>query len=135
MREKFNPKGVYVFEDYGIHRSKWLKIKEDVISNSLKSQIVKNKHELSDEQVWYLYDRLLQEKYNKLYKRPPIDSIQLNMYVYCDYEGFGRGSVVKIFKDEELMLVKFDKIDLPTMCSSRDKCTVHDEVKRKITRL
>ena len=89
---------------------------------------------LNDKQIWFLYDKLLQEKYNHLYKRDKLVNPKVGDYVYCDYEGFGRGTITKMF-DESLMLIKFDNRALPTMCSSSSMTTVHDDVKRKITRL
>lgn len=121
-------------ESYGISKVMWREIKERVISLKLSSNKVQDYYELDSKQVWFLYDKLLQEKYNHLYKREKLVNPKVGDYVYCDYEGFGRGTIELMFSDN-LMLVRFDDRGLPTMCNSDSMVTVHDEVKRKITRL
>ena len=122
-------------ESYDLTKLQWRKIKKDTLTNNLRSEVVRKKYQLSDKQVWFLYDRLLQEKYNNLYLRKKLIEPREKDYVYCNYDGYGRGTITRIHVKEKLMLVKFIKRDLPTMCSSINMCTVHDEIKRKITRL
>lgn len=119
---------------YDIDRLKYREIKEYVIDNECSSDEVKSRFNLDSKQMWFLFDKLLQEKYNHLYKREKLTKVSMSDYVYCDHEGFGRGIIMSIF-DEDLMLVKFDKRELPTMCSSSTFVTVFDEVKRKLTKL
>ena len=122
-------------KDYGLTNKEWSEIKEDVIAKELKSNTTMRKYNLDDKQIWFLYDRLLQEKYNHLYKRSKLINPKMGDYVYCDYDGFGRGIVKGFSKDESLMIVKFDKRPLKTMCDCKLMITVHDDIKRKITRL
>lgn len=122
------------YVSYDKTKLQWKEIQEDVKNNEINSLDAIKKYKLSSEQLWFLYDKLLQEKYNHLYKREKLVNPKVNDFVYCDYDGFGRGTIVKMFEDN-LMLVEFDKRDLPTMCDSKLCITVHDEVKRKITRL
>ena len=129
-------------ESYGLTKREWGVIKEDVIRNQLTNIQVSEKYEfedkeditLSSKRVWFLYDKLLQEKYNHLYKRDKLVDPILNDFVYCDYDKYGRGKIVSLLSGD-LMLVEFLKRDLKIMCSSKDMVTVHDEIKRKITRL
>lgn len=124
-----------MFKDYGLHRSKWVEIKEDVMANQLKSKEVIEKYDLDSKQVWFLYDKLLQEKYNHLHKRDKLVDPKVGDFVYCDTDGFGRGVVYSFSLDETIMIVKFDKRPLNTFCDAKSMCTNFDEVKRKITRL
>ena len=124
-----------MYKDYGIDKREWNTIKEDVINNELKNKDVINKYRLDSEQVWFLYDKLLQEKYNHLYKREKLVNPKLNDYVYCEYKDFGRGEIISISIDKTIMIIKFNNRELQTMCSAIDMITIHDGVKRKITRL
>jgi len=127
-------------ESYGITKVEWNNIKKEVIANQTKSDEAITKYEferndkLCSKRVWFLYDVLLQEKYNHLYKRDKLVNPKVGDYVYADSDGFGRGTIVSLNSDN-LMLVKFDNRELNTMCNSRDMVTVHDDVKRKITRI
>jgi len=56
---------------------------------------------------------------------------KLNNRVYCNDKEFGYGNIVQRFSNN-LMLVKFDKRELNTMCDSKLMVTVHDNIKRKI---
>ena len=133
-------------ESYGITKKDWYKIRDDVKANNINSVDVSVKYNfkldkdgkidlrLQCNRLWFLYDKLLQEKYNHLYKRDKLVNPKVGDYVYCDYEGFGRGTITKMFEDG-LMLVKFDKRKLPTMCDSKSCVTVHDDIKRKISKI
>lgn len=123
-----------MYKDYGLSKREWTKIKEDIISNELNNIQVKKKYDLNHNQVQFLYDKLLQEKYNHLYKREKLVNPQKGDFVYCDYEGFGRGVIAELHSGD-LMSVKFDKRGLNTMCSSDSMVTVFDDLKRKITRI
>jgi len=120
--------------DYDITKHKWRSIKNEVIKHKLTSKEVTAKYELDTKQLRFLYDRLLQEKYNDLYIREKLINPKENDYVYCNYDNFRRGKILKLLSSD-LMLVKFDIRELNTMCSSKHMTTVHDDIKRKITRL
>ena len=124
------------FYAYGIHRRQWKVIKEEVLSENLTSVEIAKRYELDERQKWFLFDNLLQGKYNNLYKRDPLtkNDIKIGQYVYCDQEGFGRGSIVGVF-DFNKMLVKFDNREFSTMCDSEKMVTIHDDKKRKLTKL
>ena len=139
----FKEKNIYSLnaESYGITKIEWNSIKKSVVDKQIKSDkaikefnLDREDKELCSKRVWFLYDKLLQEKYNHLYTREKLINPKIDDFIYCDYEAFGRGTVVKLFEDD-LMLVKFDKRDLNTMCSSKLLITVHDDIKRRITRL
>ncbi len=136
MKIKFKEKNIYSLksESYEIEKIQWYRIRDDVVKNNLDSSLVFIKYGLNEKQMWFLFDTLLQEKCNHLYKREKLKKVSLNDYVYCNHEGFGRGVVMSIFEDD-LMLVKFDKRELPTMCSSSTFVTVFDDIKRKLTKL
>ena len=124
------------FYAYGIHRRQWKVIREEVLNEQFNADEVIKRYELDERQKWFLFDNLLQGKYNHLYKRDKLEptDIRIGQYVYCDYPEFGRGSIVGVF-DFNKMMVKFDDRDLSTMCDSEKMITVHDDIKRKITRL
>lgn len=124
-----------MYKDYEISKPLWRKIKEDVLKNSLDSEIVKNKYNLNKKQIWFLYDRLLQERYNHLYKRDKIVDPKVGDYVYCDYDGFGKGEIKQFSFDKTIMMIKFDDRHLETFCDAKAMCTIFDGIKRKITRL
>ena len=134
---------------YEITKVQWNIIKKEVVDKQLThieaiekyklNIVIRDDKEVVDNdicklRVWFLYDVLLQEKYNHLYKREKLTSAVLNDFVYCDYDGFGRGEIVAIYSDN-LMAVKFKARKLNTMCSSSTFTTVHDGIKRKITKL
>ena len=123
-----------MYEPYGIHKKVWNKYKTLVIDNNYNSNKLKEEFKLDDRQIWFLFDKLLQKKYNRLYNRESIKEEELreNLYVYNDE--LGRGYIYKILKDG-LMTVKFDNNKLLTMCSSVNMTTVYDDKKRKLTRL
>ena len=121
-------------ESYGISKIQWNAIKKDVVKNQIKSDddMFKN---FDSKQIWFLYDVLLKEKYNHLYKREKLVDQKVGDFVYCAYEGFGRGTIKSFSLDKTIMVVKFDKRELTTFCDAKLMVTTHDEVKRKITRL
>lgn len=121
-------------EVYGIKKAEWRKLKSEVLQFGFTSDDMKKNFGLNDIQVWFLFDRLLQKKYNNLYIRNEISNPKVGDYVYCDFDGFGRGVIVEL-NSENIMSVKFENRDLNTMCSSKDMITIFDEVKRKITKL
>ena len=137
-------------ESYGISKVQWNTIKKEVIKYELDSVRAIEKFNLYDivndgridwnedlckKRVWFLYDILLQEKYNHLYKREKLVNPKVGDFVYADYEGFGRGEIVNICDTEKIMAVKFKKRNFPLLCSSVDMVTIHDNIKRKITKL
>ncbi len=135
-------------ETYGINKIEWKKIKEDVLSNELNSKVVSSKYKflynsttkeddsfLENKRLWFLYDTLLQEKYNHLYKREKLVNPQACDFVYCDYPDFGRGMIRHFSLDGSIMVIKFDKRPLNTFCDAKLMCTNFDDVKRKITKL
>jgi len=124
-----------MYKDYGLSKKEWRDIKEDVLSNEMKSSDVKKKYDLDEKQTWFLYDRLLQEKYNHLYKREKLVDPQVGDFVYCDFDGFGKGKIVSISKEETYMDVKFEKRPYNTMFNTRTMITDFDGIKRKATRL
>jgi len=124
-----------MYKDYGLTNREWSKIKEEVIDKELKSVQVKKKYNLDSKQIWFLYNKLLQEKYNHLYKRDKLVNPKVGDFVYCDYDGFGRGVIHSFSLDKSIMIVKFDKRELTTFCDSKLMVTVFDNVKRKITRV
>ncbi len=128
--------------NYKLSKLEWSKISKDVRENNLSSKEVTEKYNLIDSEdeilvyrrLWFLYDVLLQEKYNNLYKRRVINDVKEGMNIYCDYIGYGKGKIVKLLSNN-LMIVKFEKREINTMCSSKLLITTHDSIKRKITRL
>ncbi len=124
-----------MYKDYGLDKREWNKIKDSVINKHPTSIQIKKEFGLSSIQVWFLFDKLLQEKYNHLYKRDKLVDPKVGDFIYCDYEGFGRGVVHSFSLDETIMIVKFDKRPLNTFCDAKSMCTNFDDVKRKITRL
>ena len=137
-------------ESYGISKVRWKDIKERVIASDMDSEsaikrfmlyhtikdgILVLDEDLCKKRLWFLYDILLQEKYNHLYKRDKLVNPKEGDFVYCDYEGFGRGEIVNICETENIMAVKFKERNFPTLCSSVDMVTIHDNIKRKITKL
>ena len=124
-----------MYKDYGLDKNEWSKIKEEVISKELKSSQVKKKYGLDPIQIWFLYDKLLQEKFSHLYKREKLVDPKVGDFVYCDAYGFGRGVVHSFSLDETIVIVKFDKRPLNTFCDAKSMCTNFDDMKRKITGL
>ena len=124
-----------MYKEYGIDKSKWSEIRDRVIKNELTSNQIIKEYELSSKQIWFLYDRLLQEKYNHLYKREKLVNPKVNDYVYCNYDGFGRGTIDSFSKDGNIMIVKFDSRSLKTFCDVKTMTTNFDDVARKITKL
>ena len=123
-----------MYKNYGLNNREWNIIKDKVVKNRLTSIQIKKEFNLSSKQIWFLFDKLLQEKYNHLYKRDKLVDPKAGDFVYCCSDGFGRGTIDKLLNDG-LMLVKFNKRELPTLCSSESMTTLHDEVKRKVTKL
>jgi len=124
-----------MYKDYGLTKKEWSEIKNEVIKDNRTSSFMIGKHQLGRKQTWFLYDILLQEKYNHLYKREKLVNPKVGDFVYCDYEGFGRGEIKKIIHCSNTMFIKFDKRELATFCDSIHMYTVLDDVKRKITRI
>jgi len=122
-----------MYKPYGIHKKEWKKMKDLVINYSYGSKDIKEHFSLESKQVWFLFDKLLQGKYNHLYERESMkeEDIKKGQYVYC--EELGRGEIVRIY-DYNLMAVKFESKELPVMCSQSGH-TVYDNKKRKITKL
>ena len=129
---------------YGIHRATWKQIKSAVEVRGLNSLAVQKEYELDKIQTWFLFDKLLRGEFNHLYKREKLtpDDIKIGQFVYCDYPEYGRGEIVTIFhRDDEmpkaakLMEVKFVNRKYPTMCDYEKMVTVHDNIKRKVTKL
>ena len=132
------------YEAYGLRRSTWREIKNRVIDSQLTTNQIKKEFDLNAVQVWFLFEKLLQNEFNHLYKRDLLsdDDIKVGQFVYCDFPQFRRGEIVTIFQRDEdmpkaakLMEVKFVGRDYPTMCDYDKKVTVHDGTKRKITKL
>jgi len=129
-----------MYKDYGLSKIEWRNIKDEVIDKQIKSDeaIIRYGFDCDDmcsKRVWFLYDMLLQEKYNHLYKREKLIDPKVGDYVYCDCEGFGRGKVHSFSLDDTIMIVKFDRRSLNTFCDVKTMTTNFDDVKRKITRL
>jgi hypothetical protein len=137
-------------ESYGISKVKWREIRFATISLELDSIEVVKRYKLYDtikdgkialdealckKRVWFLYDILLQERYNHLYKREKLVNPKVGDYVYCNHEGFGRGEIMTIKPSDKIMFIRFGKRKHQSLCSSVDMVTIHDEVKRKITRI
>lgn len=114
-----------MYKPYGIHKKQWNEYKKKV-ENGVSSKDL----DLDDKQKWFLFEKLLQGKFNHLYQRVKIDTVRKGLYVYC--EDLGRGQILNIHDD--LMIVKFDSKEFGVMCSI-DSYTVHDRVKRKIMRI
>ena len=124
-----------MYKDYDISKSKWWEIKNRVIDFGLNSKEIIKLFNLNSKQVWFLYDKLLQEKYNHLYTREKLVNPRVNDYVYCNYDGFGRGKILTVHKSRDIFFVKFNNRTHQTICSLSNLVTINDEVKRKITRL
>jgi len=103
-------------ESYGITKTEWREIKYDVQISKLKSEQVEKIYKLDSKQLWFLYDILLQEKYNHLYKRDKLVNPKVNDFVYCDSVGYGRGVIKSFSLDRTLMMIKFDSRELCTTC-------------------
>ena len=116
----------------GVLQSHWKKIAEFVKTKKTLDELkeyfteVMNK-EPSPDDIYHIYNRLLQGKYNYEGERVLVEGD----LVHCDDLEYGNGIVKKLFEDSSLILVKFIDRDLPTMCDSKTMTTVHDEVKRK----
>ena len=99
-----------MYYSYGLHHREWTRLKESVIrgyhSNDLK---------LTYKQKWFLFEKLLQGKYNHMYEREPLDLENMKINDYVHHNEFGRGKVIKIFSNG-LYTVKFEKKELPVMC-------------------
>lgn len=123
MKNKYSLKST----SYDIDKAKWKEIKDAVVKDNLTSQQASKRFDLNQKQLWFLYDVLLQEKYNSLYEREKLVNPKVGDYVYCDAEGFGRGEVTRLCKYENIIEVKFVKRELPILCNS--------EFQSRITRL
>ena len=121
-------------KQYGLPNCKWRLLREKIKSNRTTLEQLQYYSteeigkELSSEQLDHLYKRLLQNRYD-------IESGELlprvGVMVYCDDLEYGRGTIKELY-DTGLMLVKFDRRELLTMCSSDKLITVHDDIKRKL---
>lgn len=123
-----------MYTPYGIHKSIWNKYKSLIENNSYTSIMIKKEFNLNDVQIWFLFDKLLQCKYDDRYKRMELvkEKLRVDDYVYC--KEYGRGVITFICLNDELMTVKFENKELPVMCSVNGY-TVNDNIKRKVTRL
>ncbi len=121
-----------MFVTYRIHKREWNKYKRLVQEKGYDNLRLIKDFSLNEKQIWFLFTKLLQDKYNNLYLRNRMEKedIRLNQYVYC--EELGNGIITKIFQ-EDFMLVKFDSKDLPVMCSVKGY-TVYDDKRRKISK-
>ena len=124
------------FYAYGIHRRQWKVIKEEVVNEQLSSKDIAKRYELDERQVWFLFEKLLNGDFNHLYKRQSLtkDDIKQGQYVFCDYPEYGKGEIVGVL-DFNKMLVKFDDRVHSVMCDSDLMITIHDKIKRKLSRL
>ena len=90
-----------------------------------------------EERLNYFGINKINDRIDKLEKRIKMiedKKIQVGDKVYSSDEAFGYGTVVTLHS-HDLMMVKFDKRPLNTMCSSSNMVTVHDDIKRKLTRV
>lgn len=137
-------------ESYGISKVRWRVMKEEVIRHELDSlmavfvfDLLKTEvngeivfdEELCAKRIWFLYDILLQEKYNHLYKREKLVNPKVGDYVYCDAKGYGRGQITSFSLDKTLMTIEFDKRTFGTFCDAKSLTVNIDNEKVKITRL
>ena len=122
-----------MYISYGIHKREWNKYKSLVIKNGYDNLELKRVFELNEKQLWFLFTKLLQDKYNHLYLRAIMkkEDLRHGQYVYCDE--LGNGIITKLYEDSDLMLVKFESKDLNVMCN-KNGYTVYDEKRRKITK-
>lgn len=122
-----------MYKQYGVHKKIWNKYKALVENKNFDNIDLKKNFDLSSKQIWFLFDKLLQGKYNHLYKRDLMnrDKLRLNDYVHC--KEYGRGKITYLFEND-FMLVKFESKKLPIMCN-KGGYTVHDNQKRIITKL
>ena len=123
-----------MFYTYKIHKREWNKFKSLVIDKDYSSIELKKEFGLNSKQLWFLFTKLLQNKFNERYERDfvEIEDIKIGQYVYCADTEYLEGAIVELCKNKDLMYVKFNKRKLPTMCSTKGY-TVHDDIKRKIT--
>ena len=121
-----------MYKVYGIHKSNWNKYKKLVIESNYDNIELYKEFRLDEKQIWFLFTKLLQEKYDHLYLRATMkkEDIGVGQYVYC--KEYGNGEIIKLF-EYELMFVKFEDKKLPVMCSQKGY-TVHDDTKRKLTK-
>lgn len=133
VRQK-EKQGNLLYTPYGIHTRKWKKYKNLVIKKNLTSKHLKEKFDLSNKQVWFLYDKLLRREYDSLYEREEVqkEDIKIGDYVHC--KEYGKGYIASISEMYDLMAVKFENKKHPISCSTNGY-TVHDEIKRKVTKL
>ncbi len=130
--------------NYGIHKATWKNIQNEVEEKGKTSREIKKEFDLDSVQVWFLFDKLLRGEYSHLYKRDPLtrEDIKVGQFVFCDYPEYGRGEIIAVFerplempKAAKLMDVKFESRSYSTFCDYEKMTTVHDNTKRKITKL
>ncbi len=122
-----------MYESYGIHKKEWNKYKKLVEENCMSSKALSIKYNLTSVQLWFLFEKLLQGKFEILYEREKLTKECLRVGLYVSCKEYGRGKIISL-NSNNLMVVHFNSRKLPTMCS-QDGYTVHDETKRKITRV
>ena len=121
-----------MFYTYGIHKKIWNKYKRLVIEKGYNNLDLIKEYELNDKQMWFLFTKLLQNKYNHLYLRKSMEAEDIKKGQYVYNEEYGNGEIVQVLEND-LMLVKFDSRELKTMCSQKGY-TLHDDKKRKVTK-
>lgn len=121
-----------MYSTYGIHKKQWTKYKKLVMEKSYDSVDLIKEFGLNEKQIWFLFTKLLQDKYNNSYLRANMkkEDIKVGQYVYC--QELGNGEIIALY-NHDLMTVQFDSKKLPVMCS-QNGYTVYDEKKRKITK-
>lgn len=121
-----------MFYTYGIHKKEWNKYKRLVQDKGYDNIELSKEFQLDERQLWFLFTKLLQDKYNHLYLRNTMnkEDIRQGQYVHC--KELGNGEITQVM-EFDFMLVKFESKDLPVMCSQKGY-TIYDDVKRKITK-
>lgn len=89
-------------------------------------------HRMAYFRLGTIEDRLTQLEKRISKMEVKTNSLSIGTFLYCKDENFGNGVVVMIYSDEDLMVVKFENRELPTMCSAKKLCTVHDNIQRKL---
>lgn len=118
----------------GLKKSDWNLVKEKISKEGKSLEYIKSyfaevmKREIEGKDITHIYKRLLQNKYTYEGKRVLVKGD----IIYCEDLEFGNGIVETLFEDSTLMLVKFIRRDLPTMCDRKTMTTVHDDIKRKL---
>ena len=111
----------------------------DSQDTSLKALIRKSyklREEGFNENERFVYLGLI-EPINKINKRLyelENKEVKKGSLVFCNHKDYGVGEVISI-NSHNLMLVKFQNKVLNIMCNSETMTTVHDDIKRKITKL